>query len=243
MTWLLVGLTALAAPPDFDTFLERFAEKRAGIETLAARFEQETILPDEVLYTEGEILFVAPRRILYRTADPPRVTLIDDDRVYEYEPEIRQVAIYNLAAGAAADAFFLGFNRDVDRLREEYDLSLFGVEEDARGDIGVRLQPLPGDTEALFREVRLYLREADYLPYRILIQNDERTQTIIDVDTFEVNETPDPSEARLVLPEGTAIVEDNRFVEEVGPGGMLLPRDAAPRIEVDVAPLAPPATP
>ena len=93
MTWLLVGLAALTAPPDFETFLERFTEKRTGIETLAAQFEQETILPDEVLFTEGEILFVAPRRILYRTADPQRVTLIDDDRVYEYEPEIRQVAI------------------------------------------------------------------------------------------------------------------------------------------------------
>ena len=46
-----------------------------------------------------------------------------------------------------------------------------------------------------------------------------------------------------MLPEGTAIVEDNRFVEEVGPGGALLPRDAEPRIEVDLAPLAPPPTP
>lgn len=223
---LLLSCACLLAAPagDVDAFFREFAAKRDGIAALQAAFTQKTILPDETLEATGTILFVKPRRIVFRTDDPERVTLVDNDLGYEYDPEIRQLQIFNIEDNPRADIFFLGFTDDINRLREAYDLTLFDVENEPKGKRGIRIRPKAdsGD-EAYFVEVNLYLRDQDFLPHRIHIQNDEAAQVVIEVAEPDTSARPEPRQTQLFVEGKTKIVENDRVREVVGPGGQWLP--------------------
>ena len=246
MTALILSCACLLAAPesDVDAFFREFAAKRDGIAALQAAFTQKTILPDETLEAAGTILFVKPRRIVFRTDDPERVTLVDNDRGYEYDPEIRQLQMFDIEANPRADIFFLGFTNDINRLREAYDLTLFDVEGEPKGKRGIRIRPRAdsGD-EAYFVEVNLYLRDQDFLPHRIHIQNDAEAQVVIEVAEPDTAVRPEPKQTQIFIEEKTKIVENDRVREVVGPGGQWLP-DAIllppERPKADPAP-APPA--
>ncbi|NLV42071.1 MAG: outer membrane lipoprotein carrier protein LolA [Candidatus Hydrogenedentes bacterium] len=226
MTALILSCAFLLAAPenDVDAFFREFAAKRDGIAALQAAFTQKTILPDETLEAKGTILFVKPRRILFRTEDPERVTLVDDLQGYEYDPEIRQLQVFDIEANPRADIFFLGFTNDINRLREAYDLTLFDVEGEPKGKHGIRIRPKAdsGD-EAYFVEVNLYLRDKDFLPHRIHIQNDEEAQVVIEVAEPDTAVRPEPKQTQIFVEEKTKIVENDRVREVVGPGGQWMP--------------------
>jgi len=263
MTALLLSCACLLAAPegDVDAFFREFAAKRDGISALQAAFTQKTILPDETLEASGTILFVKPRRIVFRTDDPERVTLVDNDRGYEYDPEIRQLQMFDIEDNPRADIFFLGFANDITRLREAYDLTLFDVEGEPKGKRGIRIRPKAdsGD-EAYFIEVNLYLRDKDFLPHRIHIQNDAEAQVVIEVAEPDTTVRPEPKQTQIFIAEKTKIVENDRVSEVVGPEGrwipdaILLPPEppkpaAAPAAppaavkETPAAPAEPPAAP
>lgn len=226
MTALILSCACLLAAPesDVDAFFREFAAKRDGIAALQAAFTQKTILPDETLEAAGTILFVKPRRIVFRTDDPERVTLVDNDRGYEYDPEIRQLQMFDIEANPRTDIFFLGFTNDINRLREAYDLTLFDVEGEPKGKRGIRIRPRAdsGD-EAYFVEVNLYLRDQDFLPHRIHIQNDAEAQVVIEVAEPDTAVRPEPKQTQIFIEEKTKIVENDRVREVVGPGGQWLP--------------------
>lgn len=226
MTALILSCAFLLSAPenDVDAFFREFAAKRDGIAALQAAFTQKTILPDETLEAKGTILFVKPRRIVFRTDDPERVTLVDNDQGYEYDPEIRQLQVFDIEANPRADIFFLGFTNDINRLREAYDLTLFDVEGEPKGKHGIRIRPKAdsGD-EAYFVEVNLYLRDKDFLPHRIHIQNDEEAQVVIEVAEPDTAVRPEPKQTQIFVEEKTKIVENDRVREVVGSGGQWLP--------------------
>lgn len=226
MTALILSCACLLAAPesDVDAFFREFAAKRDGIAALQAAFTQKTILPDETLEAAGTILFVKPRRIVFRTDDPERVTLVDNDRGYEYDPEIRQLQMFDIEANPRADIFFLGFTNDINRLREAYDLTLFDVKDEPKGKRGIRIRPRAdsGD-EAYFVEVNLYLRDQDFLPHRIHIQNDAEAQVVIEVAEPDTVVRPEPKQTQIFVGEKTKIVENDRVREVVGPGGQWMP--------------------
>ena len=245
---VLLVLSAISADPgDVDTFLKEFTAKREGVVALDAEFSQRNVLPDEKIETEGTLLFVHPRRILFHTNDPDRTTLVDDRRGYEYDAEIKQLQIFDIEDNPQADIFFLGFSSNTDNLRKAYDLSLFTTSDDPRGARGLTIRPKQDSKEqAYFLEVQIYLRDEDYLPYRIHIMNDKESEVFIDVKSINKEVRPSPQMTQIFLPEHTKVVDNDRVVETVGPGGkripdaLLLPPDmsgtAAP------APAAVPAT-
>jgi outer membrane lipoprotein-sorting protein len=238
MRWLALILVLAAAPAsaesgpapsaEFDRFFADYAQKREGIHVLEARFEQKTIYPDEILTTEGDLIYARPRRIVFRTEDPERTTLVDGQRVYEYEPEIKQAAIYDIGDNPQADIFFFGFDNDTEALRKSYDVRLVTFPDETRGSKGLLIKPKPESAaEARFVEVTLYLRDADYLPYRIRIVNDEESQVIVDITGLEVNGKIDPARTQLPLAEGTRIIDNDVPIETVGAGGKRIPEPAA----------------
>lgn len=221
---LLVTAAAAATPPDFDAFFEDFAKKRDAIEVIEARFVQRSIVPGEILVSDGTLLYARPRRIVFRTGDPERVTLIDGRRGFEYEPEIRQLAIYALDDQPAADVFFMGFDSDLGAMREAYEVNLFTTDDPERGSRGIQIKPLPeSEDAAYFNQVNLYLRDDDYLPYRIHIVNDAESQTILEFTHYVVNGGPAPEDSQIFVPEGVTIVEDGEVIERTGPEGARLP--------------------
>ncbi len=248
----VVALSALAAPdPSFEQFFADFAKKRDGITTLEAHFVQKSIVPDETLSTDGDLVYSKPRRIVFKTEEPNRITLVEDKRVMEYEEELRQLVMFDLEDNARADVFFLGFDNDTESLRKSYDVSLFTSSDDKRGTRGLLLKPKPKENEEpLFVEVKLYLRDEDYLPYRIHVVNDKDSQVDIDVREYKVNVKLEPAALQVAVPEGTKVVENDTVLETVGPGGKVFPdtaKAAAPKAEekaestVQMKELAPPS--
>lgn len=237
MTWLAVAAIALlgADDPSFDQFFADFKSKRDGIEALEARFTQKSIVPEETLTTEGGLVYSKPRRIVFRTDSPNRATLIEATRVCEYEPEIKQLVIYDIEDNPRADVFFLGFDNDTENLRKSYDVSLFTSSDDPRGSRGLLVKPKKKEgEEPLFVEAKLYLRDKDYLPFRIHVTNDKESQVDIDIKDYQVNVKLEPAKLQVAVPEGTKVIENDTVLETVGPGGKTYP-DAL-RFSVSVPP-------
>jgi outer membrane lipoprotein-sorting protein len=228
MTLLTVlTIAALSAPavdvPSFDAFFKEFAVKRNAITSLDARFTQITKVPEEELTTDGALAYRQPRRIVFRTEKPDRTTLIEEHRGYEYEPEIKQLVIYDIEDNPRAEVFFLGFDNDTEALRKAYDVSLF-VTDDARGSRGILIKPKPvPDEDPLFIEVKLFLRNEDYLPYRIAVQNDKDSQVTIDVKEYKINTALADDRMKIKVASGTKVVENNQVLETVGEGGKTFP--------------------
>ena len=227
-------LVAGAAAPTVDEFFAEFAKKREHIQTLQAEFVQDNVSQDETMRSGGRIAFAKPKQLLFEYRDPAIVYAIDGNRVFEYEADLKQVQIYDIEDSAQADAFFIAFDNDASRLREAYDVTL----EDGRpGDCGQRvLTLLPKKSEdenaesnALFREIRLYLRAEDLLPCRIRALNEEGTEVIITISAYAINDATATIGTQFTVPEGTMIVENEDKFDTVGPGGKLLPeKPAAP---------------
>lgn len=252
MTAALLCLCALAADPApdaaFEDFFRDFAAKRDGIVALEAVFEQRTVLPDEELTTTGTLVYIKPRRIIFRTEDPERTTLVDDRKGYEYDPEIRQLQIFDIEDNPQADIFFLGFDSDTALLRQAYDVSVFTVPGETHGKHGIKIRPKSDSREeAYFFEVNLYLRDEDYLPYRIHIQNDEESQVFIEVGALDKTVRPDPRGTQIFIAENTKVVENDRVVETVNTGGKWIPEAVllppAPETPPETATAPPPLVP
>ncbi|GMV92363.1 MAG: hypothetical protein AMXMBFR82_21410 [Candidatus Hydrogenedentota bacterium] len=232
---IAVAVASLGAAAEVDEFFAEFEAKRDHIERLHARFSQETTTPDEQTRAVGYIVYEKPRRILLQYLEPAVTYLINETRVYQYDPELEQVQIYDLDDDPQLEALFLGFDSETDRLREAYTVELFEPDPSTCGDQALRLTPLPQsageageDVAPLFEQIALYLRADDYLPCRIHVINDEDSEVEISVAEFKVNDAAGDAAAQLVLPEGTQIIENEVLVETVGPGGVTLPRaDAA----------------
>jgi outer membrane lipoprotein-sorting protein len=230
---LLVVLAAIGATPAVDEFFAEFSAKRDHIERLEARFSQETVTPDEVTHSVGQIVYEKPRRILLRYRDPEVSYLVDGTRVYQYNADLAQVQIYDLDDDPQLEALFLGFDSDTSRLREAYTIGLFDPDASTCGKKGLRLLPLQtrdasgedqpaDDVSPLFQQIVLYLRSEDFLPCRIQVVNDEESAVEISVTDFNLNDTA-AAAARIDLPEGTQVIENEALVETVGPGGKRVP--------------------
>lgn len=214
--------SAPEAPPEFDVFFEQFAEKRAGIQILEANIREDTIQYGDTTTRNGRLIFGKPRRILFRYDGDEPAMMIDDRRVYEFDPLVEQLQIYDIEDGPEASIFFLGFDSDPEALREAYDVRLFTVQsEEARR--GIEIRPFKENiNEAPFVEVTIYLRESDYLPHRIDIEFDGDTRMVTEFSNYRINHAIDPAETQLRIPAGTRIIENNEVTVRAVPGGGLL---------------------
>ena len=237
---LLAALAAADAPDALEAFFAEFAAKRECIQVLEARFTQDDVLPEETLRSTGTVVYVkggsepGARRIVFRYEEPDEgaTYLIDGRRLFEYQP-IKQLEIYDLGDNPQAEIFFLGFDDNTEALRKTYNVTLFAVEDEKMGAHGVSIEPKPtpagADAEPPpFREVRLFLREGDYLPVEIHIVNDEDAQEYIRISDVRVNHEIDPEKTQIALLEGTKIFEDDEYKETVGSGGKRVPAPIAP---------------
>jgi len=243
MKWILgfllasaLGMTSVLAEslPDLEEFVEEFQEKRADVQTLEAQFRQHNFTAEDRFTNEGELLYIRPRRLLFRYTEPPVTYAVDDLMVYEYDADLAQVQQMRLEDHPETEALFLGFESDLTRLQEAYAVSLFTPDEDECGSIGLRLEPEVDAEEApgFFEEAWLYLREEDYIPCRIHLVNPDGSQVLIEIPDPEVNVKLTPRETSLWVPEDTRIVPEQGPVETAGAEGRwLLPVQIPPSME------------
>ena len=156
----------------------------------------------------------------------PKTTLVDDRQGYEYDSEIKQMTVFRIEDHPRANIFFLGFDDDTEALKSAYDLTLFEA-DDPRGHHGLKIKPrADSDEEAYFIEANLYLRDEDYLPYRIHIVNDSESQLYIEVSEISPQAYQDLNSARFFVPEGVKIIENERVIETVETGGRHVPMES-----------------
>lgn len=242
---LLILMAAIAAePPEFDAFFKEFAAKRAAIQVLEAEIVERTSQYEEVTSRNGRVVFGKPRRIVFRYSDADPVMLIDDRRVYEFDPEEEQLQIYDIEDSPEASIFFLGFDDDPGALREAYDVRLFTV-QNKQGSQGIAIKPFKENIEnAPFQEVSIYLRDSDFLPFRIHITFDDETWMVTEFSNYKVNQGLEPAETQIRVPAGTRVIENGEVViRSVPDGGVLMPPEALESAKPLVAPAGEGETP
>jgi len=236
LAWLLACAVWANAETDekeapVADFFATFAERRNSIDLLEATFVQTTVTPDEIDVSEGRIVYARPKRLIFRYDDPPLVYMIDDLRAYEYDPIIEQVQIFDLEDRPVSEAFYLGFENNVERLKEAYHVRLLPPSDPSLYAFALEFEPKADDDEAYFDKVTLQLRHDDFLPAEIRIVNDEESHVEFRVSDFKINGSPDPNTTHIILPEGTVIIDNDRYVGTVGPEGLRLPREDEGRVE------------
>ena len=225
---LLILMAAISAePPEFDAFFKEFTAKRAGIQVLEAEIVERTSQYEEVTSRNGRVVFGKPRRIVFRYSDSDPVMLIDDRRVYEFDAEEEQLQIYDIEDSPEASIFFLGFDDDPGALREAYDVRLFTVQNE-QGTQGIAIKPFKENLEnAPFQEVSIYLRDGDFLPFRIHITFDDDTWMVTEFSNYKVNQSLEASDTQIRVPAETRVIENGEVtIHSVPEGGVLMPPEA-----------------
>lgn len=224
----LIAMAVMSAAqplPSMDDFLTDFSAKRDKIQALRAEFRQENITADESEVVNGTIFYANPRRIIFHYAKPPLAYVFDDLHVYEYDEEAKQVLSHQLSDDPQTEALFIGFGESSKRLQEAYNTELFRPSELECGVIGLILRPKGNPEEAPFKEIRLFLRQEDYLPCRVQIQNDEESSVLIDIPKYDVNPAYKPENTQVKVAEGTEIFQNDQYQETAGPGGNWIPEE------------------
>lgn len=219
-------LGAAAQERTVEEFFETFKLKRDGIGFLQAEFIQKNHLPQEIITTEGVLLYSKPRTILFKMGDPERVILVCNEKGYEYDAEIKQLTIFDIDNNPQAAIFYLGFDDDISALKNAYTITLFDS-SDERGHTGIKIIPRE-DSEhtAYFLEANLFLRDEDYLPYRIHIVNDHESQLYIEVTSINKEKKPDATKTRIRVPQGVKIIENDTVIGTVEEGEIHYPIDS-----------------
>lgn len=236
--WMLSVCMAFAATQPLDAFWADFAQKRDQVVVLEAKFTQTNTSVDEEEVSKGTLVYAKPRRIVFSYETPEKsVCLIDGLRVYEYDVEFKQVQIFNLEDDAETEALYLGFESDIARLTKAYDVEMMEPGDAFPNTKCIVLKPKPREDNSapLFERVHLYLRDKDYLPVRIYIVNDEDSSVDIEIKDIAVNKPLEPAATQLDLPEGVRIIEDDVFVEQVGPEGKRTPDSVVPKLPASEA--------
>lgn len=164
------------------------------------------------------------KRLVFRYDDPPLEYMIDGLTAYEYDPELQQIQIFELEDRPEAEAFYLGFDSDTERLTEAYALRLQPPGESNPGGIAVALVPKdPESDQALFEMVVLQLRAGDLLPTQIHIVNSVESETVYNVTDLTVSPSLDPQATSIHVPEGTAIVDQDEYAGTAPESGATFP--------------------
>lgn len=231
---MILAAAAVDSETSFETFFEDFAKKRDTVRVFEARFRQTSYTTDETVLSTGTIVYVRPRRILFRYEEPEQVYLIDDKTLYDYDPEIKQVDVYPLDDQPEMDVFFLPFDGDTKRLEKVFEIAFLdaagglgeGVDTADVVALGFRPRPAPEEEEDVppsFEEVRIYLRGPEYTPCRIVIVNDPESRVVFDITGVKKNAPLEPGATYIRVPEGTDVVYRDGPAKTVGPEGLVLP--------------------
>ncbi|MBI1319020.1 MAG: hypothetical protein GC168_08725 [Candidatus Hydrogenedens sp.] len=236
----VAAAASFAAVPELDDFFARFKASREGVVALQTEYTEKSITPDETFLAEGTLTYTKPRRILRQTHYPYDASiLIDATTSYQYEPEVRQLVVQELADAPEADILFFGFDSDTDRLRDSYEVRVFSLQDNPLGNLGMELLPKPGsDAVDLFQKAVIYLRDDNLLPYRVHLVFDEESQLIVEMSDYEVNPALAPEAMQIALAPGTKVIRDEQVVRTVGEEGELVPitREIPPAPMPDDAP-------
>lgn len=229
---ILIGLSAFAAgsDPDFEAFFEEFTAKRAEVNSLEATFKQTNINPNETYESTGAIQYAQPRQLLFSYNEPDRQEILfNADRLYEYDVELAQLVVRDIADLQEVETLFLAFENNPERLRALYKVAVAFPPEDrekgCNGRVIILTPNVEEDEPALFQRVELFLRDEDYLPCRVYVVNDNDSEFYIDIDYGTIGGGSQDVTLNFELDKDVTIVVDERVHSVTQEPGTVVPGD------------------
>lgn len=223
-----LALTSLGQQPlpDAQEVLRLLGEHRTELTTMQATFKQITMTEEDDTTSTGTIVYVKPKRIIFRYDDPPVEYMIDKKHAYEYDAELEQIMIFNIEGRPEAEAFFLGLESDTELLKKSYTIKALAPENPERDAVALQLLPIPKeDIEPIFAKITLQLRKNDYLPTKIDIINNETSSVIFTITNFKLNESLPKNRSHIFTPDLTDLVLNDEVLDAVGEAGAFFPDD------------------
>lgn len=190
-----------------DDFLRDFENQRGKVTSYSARFVQKKTLAlfDESKISSGSVLYKAPRQMLWKYEAPDKTQMrIDEESVAFFFPDLEQIEIYALEQSQGASYFFFAFEASADELKEKFDITVDTAAADTANR--VRLVPKGVPLTSQLNDLTLWLRETDFLPQKILINELSGDSTEIELSGINANEPIDDDELKFNAPEGTEII-------------------------------------
>lgn len=204
------GLTANSNGSQSEqAFLQKFQERRQEVQTFAANFVQKKTLTlfDQEKISTGRVLFKTPHRMIWKYETPDKTEmLVTRDAVSFYFPSLEQIEVYEINEGKGAAPFFFAFEATADEIKENFAISgPFDVDKLDRVELTPKTEPLASEV----KNVTLWLADADYLPRKILINENNGDTTEILLSDIQINQPISDEKLQLEAPEGTEIIREH----------------------------------
>ena len=106
---------------------------------------------DESIVAKGKFYFRNPDKLIMDTASPEHQQLIiNHNNVWLHYPEMKQVHRLSLKQTKGLSALFVGFGGSVSNIRDQFEVTLTGVERDGEGRqvYTLSLKPIEGTPAA-----------------------------------------------------------------------------------------------
>ncbi len=198
-----------------EEILKKVEEANAKLKTMEAdiKYSRVISLLDSEEISDGRLKYKKPKKINLRFM-PPRneINVIDGSYVWIYHPEERQVEKYKMNSDTDApqgvDIFDIGYEYDVEKIKESYDITLLDDVSTEEGTL-FHLELIPKETfDSDYSRVLLWIKEGLWLPVQFqLFESDGEIVNTIELSNIHINpEIPDNTFV-LDLPDDVEIIE------------------------------------
>jgi outer membrane lipoprotein-sorting protein len=206
-------------PPNENAFsleevLDRMARTGLELKSLEAALEQtRTVSFTGSRSTQvGRIYFSidgGESRIRVSITQPgAREVLVAGGEARSYVPNVNQLTVFDLGERRdVAEYFMLGFGPGNARLRDEYAVTLAGVETiDGVPTSILELEPRSERVAAMFPTIRLWVDHESWMPVRSRINEPNGDHQIVEYSDVETNDSIPESRFELDLPSDVQII-------------------------------------
>ena len=197
--------------PSVDEILKEVSGAYEKIERMAMPFTQEkhvAILKKPII-SSGHLLWNR-HRLLYRVSDPAlNETLITPEEIRVWIPETEKIELFDRTRFRILETIDLGAGRNVDKLKEHYDIKLLKEKEDSpESPRRLELSPKDEKIRNYLTELRLQINRKSPLIERIETTDaaGDRTVILLDVEKMKRNDDVEDTLPALSAPEGTPVI-------------------------------------
>ncbi len=206
MRWLLVLMMAaapLAQAESDDEATRDLLERLAGLESLAADFEQYTLTEggDRLQESRGYMELERPRKFRWHAREPfEQVVVSDGDVVWVHDVDLEQ-AVERRLSDEIANTPALLFSGDTEKVSDT-----FLIREISRTDQSVTWRLVPREDEQLFSLLEVTFEQGR--PESMRMEDALGQKTRVEFRDLSLNVAIDPERFRFEPPEGTDVISE-----------------------------------
>ena len=199
---------------NLDNILTEIEKVNTAFKTLKANivFTRTITLLDSTEVSQGEMSYKKPKR-LYLKFYPPKneINVMDGKNVWVYHPSEKQVEKYVLNSSKQSSqsmSFFeFGYGESVAAAQKDYKITLLDTKVDGK-KIFYLLDLLPKDPKSQYSDIRLWIEDGLWLPYKIeLYESDGEVVNIVELKDVQLNKGISDKLFVFDIPRGVEVIE------------------------------------